>query len=167
MSAEDFGVNYRLPAVTINEGLKFYSPACPTCATFGIVVCNGHTPEQVAYIEGRRGPDYYKALDEGRVPPEIGVKYSSGKLRHSLIPKDALLEVIRVLEYGAKKYSPENWRKVPNLKQEYYDAGERHRTDEYWIKGTQRDDESKLHVLAHSICCDLFLLQIELEKEGK
>jgi hypothetical protein len=42
-----------------------------------------------------------------------GIKYDVSKPRWSLIPNGTLEEVIKVLEYGANKYSPDNWKKVP------------------------------------------------------
>ena len=42
-----------------------------------------------------------------------GVKHDSNKPRPSLLPPIALEELIAVLEYGAQKYSPDNWAEGP------------------------------------------------------
>jgi hypothetical protein len=85
-----------------------------------------------------------------------GVKYDTSKPRWSLIPNGTLEEVIKVLEYGANKYSPDNWKKVPEMEVRYYDAAMRH-IDSYW-QGEYLDEESGQPHLAHAVCCLLFLM---------
>ena len=84
-----------------------------------------------------------------------GQKYDSKKPRMSLLPKGALNAVIRVLEFGAKKYALDNWKTVPDAKTRYYDAMQRH-IDAWW-NGEQKDAETGEHHLAHAICCGMFL----------
>jgi len=91
-----------------------------------------------------------------------GVKYDDEKPQYSLLPQDALHEVAKVLTYGAKKYSPDNWKKVPDLQRRYSDALQRHL---YQSEKEQKDPESGLPHLAHAICCLMFKLQDELDKE--
>jgi hypothetical protein len=95
--------------------------------------------------------------------PNIGVKYDNDKPRYSLVPQDALHEVVKVLTYGAKKYSDDNWKKVPDLQRRYKDAGGRH---EYQGESNDFDDETSLYHLAHKICCDMFRLQDKIDKAG-
>jgi hypothetical protein len=97
------------------------------------------------------------------IPIEVseGKKFDSGKLRYDLLPVDALYEVVKVLTYGAQKYDDNNWKKVEDKLRRYTAAAMRH--GEAYRAGEQRDEESKLHHLAHRICCDLFLLQTDLE----
>lgn len=85
-----------------------------------------------------------------------GVKYDASKPRWSLIPIGTMEEVVKVLEYGANKYSPDNWKKVPQMEIRYYDAAMRH-IDAYW-KGEYLDEESGQPHLAHAVCCLLFLM---------
>lgn len=85
-----------------------------------------------------------------------GIKYDASKPRWSLIPQGTLEEVIKVLEYGANKYAPDNWKKVPDMETRYYDAAMRH-IDAYW-KGEYLDQESGEPHLAHAVCCLLFLM---------
>lgn len=92
----------------------------------------------------------------------LGQKFDSLKMRYSLLPKSALNQVIEVLEYGARKYAPDNWQHVDNARERYYDALMRH-VDAWW-QGEVRDSESGLHHLAHATCCALFL--IWFDKEG-
>ena len=85
-----------------------------------------------------------------------GIKYDASKPRWSLIPIGTMEEVVKVLEYGANKYSPDNWKKVPQMEIRYYDAAMRH-IDAYW-KGEYLDEESGQPHLAHAVCCLLFLM---------
>lgn len=93
-------------------------------------------------------------------PPISGVKYDSDKPKWSLLPFRALKEVVDVLTYGAKKYAPDNWKKVPNAKQRYIDAGFRHFTT--YASGEKLDSETGKSHLAHAMCCLLYLLAFEV-----
>jgi hypothetical protein len=88
-----------------------------------------------------------------------GVKFDSAKPRFSLIPKGTLLEVVKVLEFGAQKYAPDNWIRVPDAQTRYYDAAMRHL--QAYFDGEKQDSETQLSHLAHAICCLLFLLWFE------
>lgn len=96
---------------------------------------------------------------------EEGVKHDQQKRRFSLFPTVALYAIVDVLEYGAKKYAPENWRKVPEARQRYYDAAMRH--IHAWWMGESHDEESKHRHLAHAICCLIFLLTVEIEEDAQ
>jgi hypothetical protein len=74
-----------------------------------------------------------------------------------LLPGDALLEVARVLDYGAQKYSANNWRKVrPGSR--YLDAALRHL--HAYADGEDNDPESGLSHLGHAACCVLFMISL-------
>ena len=40
------------------------------------------------------------------------MKHDENKARWDLLPMGATSEIVDVLTYGAKKYAPDNWRKV-------------------------------------------------------
>jgi hypothetical protein len=86
-----------------------------------------------------------------------GRKFDGGKLQYGLIPPHALKEMVRVLTFGAEKYEPDNWKKVPESKRRYFDAMQRHIWA--WKEGEQIDPESGIHHLAHAACCLFFLLE--------
>jgi len=88
----------------------------------------------------------------------VGVKYDQEKLRYDLLPAQTIEGLVRVLTFGAKKYSPENWRKVPNATRRYYAALMRH--VEAWRLGEVNDLESGLPHLSHALCCLVFLDQL-------
>ncbi len=94
-----------------------------------------------------------KAIDKAY---GLGRKDDSSKLRWDLIPTGVLGQVIKVLTFGASKYSDDNWKKVPDRRRRYYAAMMRH-VDTWW-QGEKIDPESGVHHLAHAICCAMFLL---------
>lgn len=83
-----------------------------------------------------------------------GVKFDQGKPRFSLLPLKELGQVIDVLEYGARKYAPNNWQLVPSSNERYFDAAMRHIIA--FRLGEKNDTESGKSHLAHAICCLLF-----------
>lgn len=85
-----------------------------------------------------------------------GQKHDQAKPRFSLIPHNALWQVVAVLEFGAKKYGAGNWRNVPNAKERYFNACHRHLNA--WWMGEKVDNESGLPHLAHAVCCLMFLM---------
>lgn len=109
-----------------------------------------------------------KITDDDRAPLEArdeGVKHDDEKTRYDLIPPLSLDALARVLTFGARKYAPENWRKVPDARRRYFSAALRHTWA--WWRGEKLDAESGEHHLAHALCCIAFALELELEEEKK
>lgn len=102
----------------------------------------------------------YKPEDVAFTKTTAGVKYDNGKPQWSLLPFKALGQVVDVLTYGAKKYAPDNWKKVPDARRRYTDAGFRHFTA--YASGETHDPETGKHHLAHAICCMLYLVAFDL-----
>ena len=90
-----------------------------------------------------------------------GRKYDGDKAKLYLLPPKSILEVGKVLTYGAEKYDAENWRKVDDLQNRYTSAALRHIFAH--MDGELEDEETGLSHLAHAMCCLLFKLEIELE----
>lgn len=82
-------------------------------------------------------------------------RFNMGKIRPSLIPPGALIEVLKVLEMGAQKYSPWNWTKGLNYLS-VCDSLDRHVLA--FKGGEDKDPESGLYHAAHIIVNALFLL---------
>ena len=89
-----------------------------------------------------------------------GRKYDGDKPKLYLLPPKSILEVGKVLTYGAEKYDPENWRKEDDLQNRYTSAALRHIFAH--IDGEENDEETGLSHLAHAMCCLLFKLEDEL-----
>ena len=109
--------------------------------------------------------DKYMVAINNTLPKDTtlsGVKFDNGKPQWSLVPFKAFSEVVDVLTYGAKKYAPDNWKKVPNARQRYIDAGFRHFAA--YAAGEKKDSETGMSHLAHAMCCMLFLLAFD--KDG-
>jgi hypothetical protein len=95
---------------------------------------------------------------------QIGRKFDGGKLDYTLVPFEALDEIVKVLMFGAQKYDRDNWRHVDNAMQRYAAAAFRHLTA--YNKGELVDAETTLSHLAHAGCCLLFMLALE-KQHGK
>ena len=75
------------------------------------------------------------------------------------MPWKALNGLIGILTFGAKKYSPNGWRAVPNAKERYTAALLRHL---YAIQmGEKVDPESGLRHVDHMLCNAAFLSELE------
>ena len=120
-----------------------------------------NVPDDSASIEGE-GVMSQMAEQLLQSKPQQGVKYDEDKLQWSLLPFRALKEVVAVLGFGAKKYAPDNWQRVPDARTRYVDAAFRHLTD--WHLKERLDGETGKSHLAHAICCLLFLLWFEQEE---
>ena len=90
-----------------------------------------------------------------------GLKYDSEKPKMNLLPPKALIEVGKVLTFGAEKYGPENWKELEDLQNRYTAGALRHIFAH--MDGEKDDPESNISHLAHALCCLLFKLEIELE----
>lgn len=60
-----------------------------------------------------------------------------------------------VLWYGANKYAPWNWQRVPDAREQYFGAATRHLVA--WRRGELLDPETGLPHLAHATCNLLFI----------
>ena len=98
---------------------------------------------------------------------KTGNKLDQGKLPYTALTRSLALplhEIVKVLDFGIKKYSKDNWLIVPNAKERYEDALDRHLAS--WRMGETKDTETNLHHLAHAGCCLLFVLYFELTGKG-
>jgi hypothetical protein len=72
---------------------------------------------------------------------------------------EPLEEILKVLEFGAEKYAPDNWMYVEDGLNRYQEAAMRHLIAS--MRGEKLDSESGLSHLAHLGCCVLFALWFE------
>lgn len=84
-----------------------------------------------------------------------GNKKDGCKLNWDLLPIEPIEEVVRVLMFGARKYSKNNWKYVDDGVDRYYAAALRHIFA--WRRGSKVDAESKKSHIAHAICCLIFI----------
>lgn len=96
------------------------------------------------------GTELEKEMHSGK-----GVKADGGKPDYSLLELKLLEGMVKVLTFGAKKYSRDNWKKVPEGKDRYFAALQRHLAA--WQSGEKIDPESGENHLDHALCNLYFL----------
>ena len=88
-----------------------------------------------------------------------GMKFDNNKIRVDLIDPDFIINVSKILTFGARKYAPNNWQEVEDPINRYYGAALRHLLA--WRQGEKRDPDSGLHHLWHCACNLMFLCWFE------
>lgn len=83
----------------------------------------------------------------------LSTRHNTGKLRWALLDFEAVAETVAVLEFGANKYDPDNWKKGLH-REEILESTLRHLL--HLFKGKAVDDESGLPHEAHIICNAMF-----------
>ena len=82
-------------------------------------------------------------------------RHNEGKPRIGLVPPELMVEVAKVLTFGAKKYDDNNWKKgLPD--ENCLSSCLRHITS--YMAGEEFDSESELPHLAHAACNLGFML---------
>jgi hypothetical protein len=110
------------------------------------------------------GCDVYKGFqDRAEDKDKEGMKFDNDKLRWDLLPLEPIEELVKVITFGAKKYAPNNWRKVDNGVKRYYAACMRHIVAH--MQGKLNDAESGISHLAHAICNLVFMYELQNGKD--
>lgn len=124
-------------------------------------------PGEIVTVDSSKVPVIKIANQEIRVTNEKGGTKADGlKPRPTLLLRsmpDAVQSVIRILEYGAKKYDDNNWKKVEAHR--YDDAALRHILS--YLSGEELDKETSESHLSHAITCLLFRLQLDIDSKKK
>lgn len=92
-----------------------------------------------------------------------GRKDDGGKDPWHLVPWDATRAIVKVLAFGAGKYSERNWEKGMAWSR-CYSALLRHLTA--WWEGEKADKETGYSHLWHAGCCVVFLIAYEIRGVG-
>ncbi len=92
------------------------------------------------------------------------VKHDQEKPRFDLIPPEVELELAKVFGYGARKYSPQNFR-IGTQWGRYVAAARRHLNA--WQLGEDNDLESGFSHLAQAIASLSMLLVLQLTGKGE
>lgn len=107
----------------------------------------------------------YKISDVATIDPKMeGRKDDDEKLRFDLIDSDLLIELSKVLTFGAQKYGARNWEKGMKWSR-VFGALMRHMW--VWWKGEKCDPETNMPHLAHAAACVMFLLAYEAREMGE
>lgn len=91
------------------------------------------------------------------------LRYNKNKTAWGLVYFDSLIPMVDVLEFGAKKYSPNNWKKCLDRK-EILESMMRHLTA--LMDGEFYDKESGLHHIGHIQCNTMFFSYFEKLAHG-
>lgn len=89
------------------------------------------------------------------------MKFDDGKPPIDLVDKELIIEVAKILGYGAEKYEAHNWRTGLPLTR-YYSAAMRHLMA--WNDGEDVDPESGLSHISHAACNMMFILRLMKDK---
>lgn len=108
----------------------------------------------------------YKAnrLEIDTVLDAVPVKHDQNKVDWAILPLDATEEIIKVFQFGEKKYARGNFANGDGL--EYtrmLNSLMRHTTS--FMRGEDLDPESGLSHMAHAGCCVLMLLHFITHKD--
>jgi len=115
---------------------------CPNCNSMATVL--------LSVEEDELNADYKQ---------ELADRFNDGKLQWSMVDFKALEDMVRVLEFGAKKYSRDNWKK--GLKTtEVVDSLLRHIYA--YLNGEDIDPESGINHTGHIMCNAMFLSHMHL-----
>lgn len=166
------------------EGMK---APCNECVSSAVTTSYGKWVSRSIYIKEAKEPmevtneeeDVFKQMTDWltmqynkeqsdkqySAKKELGVKFDSNKPQWSLLPFEALEEVVEVLTSGAKKYAPNNWKYVPDADARYMDAAFRHMAQ--YMQGDKYDEETGNNHLAHAMCCLLFKLWFDRQQEAE
>lgn len=93
-----------------------------------------------------------------------GLKYDTGKDPWHLMPWDAAKAIVKVLAFGAGKYSERNWEKGMAWSRPFA-ALQRHLVA--WWEGEVADPETGYSHLWHAGCCVMFLIAFEIRGTGE
>lgn len=85
------------------------------------------------------------------------LRHNQGKVDWSLLPTEPLEEIIKVLEFGKKKYAAWNWANGNGLS--WLETTNSLRRHLYaWLRGEDNDPETGLSHISHVACNVIFLL---------
>jgi hypothetical protein len=88
---------------------------------------------------------------------EQAMRFNNGKLPWNLVDLPSFEPMVRVLEFGAKKYAPNNWKKGMPIT-EIYDSLMRHMIA--LMSGEDNDPESGLPHIGHIQCNVMFMAHV-------
>lgn len=92
-----------------------------------------------------------------------GLRFNEGKRKWGLLSWPALAELVKVLEFGAKKYASWNWSNGLSWS-ECFESLQRHLTA--WYTGEDKDPETGLSHMAHVFCNAMFLMHFIIFRTG-
>ena len=124
-------------------------------------------PIQQARIQKPMSKDIKEQIELATLvgtPEPTALKFDAGKTDWSILPIGASKEIIKVFEFGAKKYARGNFKEGSGL--EYSRVLNSLLRHTYaFMQGEDLDPETQLSHLAHAGCNIYMLLTYELNKQ--
>lgn len=113
------------------------------------------------------GPTFATKPLADRIPAgaasSVAMKFDAGKTDWSLMPFEAIEEINKVLDFGAKKYAAHNWKTGSGFKYTRVLSSLLRHTFA-WARGEDLDPESGLSHLSHMGCNIIFLIYYNKHK---
>jgi len=100
-------------------------------------------------------------MQESEKPKEQALRYNAGKPQWSMVDFKSFEGMVRVLEFGAKKYAKDNWKKGLPVTQQC-ESLLRHMFA--FMGGEDVDPETGISHIAHIQCNTMFLAYVMREK---
>lgn len=144
---------------TVRHLPSAHDPDAKVYVVFDSLWAGWYRTEDLEVIDADRGVGTSSSHSQA-AEPAAGKKHDAEKPPLDLLDATALLEVGRVLEFGAKKYAPNNWR-AGISRERLIAATLRHTLAA--ASGKRNDPESHLSHLAHAMCCLMFALHFEVK----
>jgi len=116
-----------------------------------VPINNCFIENKIAEVKEFLAPENEGPLDETLM--KSALRFNEGKPKWTLVHFNSLIPLVRVLEYGAKKYAPYNWQK-PMSRMDILDSMQRHMAK--LIDGEENDDESGLPHIGHILANAMF-----------
>lgn len=99
-----------------------------------------------------------------KIDSEKAMRFNEGKRKWSYVDFKSLEPMVQVLEFGALKYAPFNWKK-PMDKMEILESLQRHLIALF--AGEEVDPESGLPHIGHLMCNAMFYSYHTQKKDGR
>lgn len=104
-----------------------------------------------------------KAFEPPKEDSTKALRYNDGKCSWSLVHYKSLEPMVRVLEFGAKKYAPNNWKKGLDL-DKILESMQRHLAA--LMDGETVDAESGISHMGHIMCNAMFYNYHKEKQDG-
>lgn len=167
-----FGKQYVNPSYTPPIGSECMETVCTHTAwggTIGLIPdpkLNKPKHQEDFSKHTMKHPEDWRAKTD-KIPPgaaqSIAMKFDSGKTDWSLMPFEAIEEINKVLDFGARKYAAHNWKTGTGFRYTRVLSSLLRHTFA-WARGEDLDPESGLSHLSHMGCNVIFLIYYNKHK---
>lgn len=131
--------------------MKEYCQCKEVCVNTDWILLNCECCGKSFPIEDRN----LRGVSKNKAASLKALRYNSGKLKWSLVHFKSLEPMVRVMEAGALKYAPDNWKK-PMDRKEILECAQRHLAA--LMDGEELDPETLQSHAGHIMCNCLFYI---------